>query len=212
MKQLQIGQRVVATHSTMGRDYATVTGDGSRPETIMLNVKGRAYNPQEWPRDRVTPTIAKRDMVPGDLLDIGTLKSIFERPFLGTLWTEGDSGMLTPYVCHCSFGDGLKLIKIFTINQRPNYHVVRVDSSWSTSNWDDGDTVGEHIDDVLQAIEEECGPARPYCENCETNDCDCEWPDGYSADAAFPALDDENGCSWAEVNWRWLMKQIYGAA
>ena len=208
MENLDIGRRVIATHPTMGRDYATVAGPGSRPETIMINVKGRYYNPQEWPRERVQITTAGRDMVPGDLIDIGTLKEIFEQPFLGTLWTDGDSGILTPYVCECFFGDGLKLIKIFTINQRPNYHVVRVDSSWHEFNWHDGPTVGEHIDDILTAIEEECGPARPYCETCESSFCDCDWPDGYSARDAFPALDDENGCSWSEVSWPWLMNQM----
>lgn len=210
--ELNVGQRVVATHPTMGRSYATVTGPGSRPEAVMLNVEGRAFNPQEWPREVVQTTDARRDMVPGDLIDIGTLKDIFEKPFLGTLWTEGDSGILTPYVCECFFGDGLKLIKIFTINQRPNYHVVRVDSGWAESNWDRSPTVGEHIDDILNGIEGECGPARPFCEKCETNYCDCEWPEGYSAQEAFPALDDENGCSWAEIDWDWLMKKMGLAA
>ncbi|HUD89957.1 hypothetical protein [Sphingobium sp.] len=209
--QFEIGQRVVLTHPTMGRDYATVAGEGERPETISLNVDGRAFNPQTHWRSCVTPAIAGRDMVIGDLLNLAMLKEVFEKPFLGTLWTDGDSGILTPYVCECSFGDGLKLIKIATINQRPNYHVVRVDSGWATSNWDDGETVGEHIDDILSAIEEECGPARPYCEECETSYCECEWPEGYSAQEAFPAIDDENGCSWSEVSWKWLMRQIGGA-
>lgn len=207
-----IGQRVVLTHPIMGRDYATVAGEGSRSETISLDVDGRACNPQEHPRHHVTVAVAVRDMVIGDLLNLAMLKEVFEKPFLGTLWTDGDSGMLTPYVCECSFGDGLKLIKIFTINQRPNYHVVRVDSGWDKSNWSDGDNIGEHIDDIMLAIEEECGPARPYCEDCESNYCECEWPEGYSAATAFPAVDDECGCSWSEVSWSWLMRQIGGAA
>lgn len=206
MGELKIGDRVVATHKTFGRCYATISGQGSCPETIMLNVEGRFYNPQEWPRSVVEFATAQRDMVPGDLLDIGTLKAIFEKPFLGTLWVDGDRGILTPYVCNCTLGDGLKLIKIFTINQRPNYHVVRVDSSWNESNWHNGPTVGEHIDNILTAIEEECGPARPYCEECESNYCECDGE--YSSQEAFPAIDDENGCSWSEVDFRWLMRQI----
>lgn len=200
------GERVVLNHPTMGRDYATVVSDGSRPETVMLEVDRRYHNPQEHWRANVTPAIAARDMVIGDLLDLQTLKQVFEVEFIGTLWTQGDSGPMTPYVCECSFGDGLKLIKIFTINQRPNYHVVRVDSGWDTSNWSDGDNVGEHIDDILTAIEEECGPARPYCEDCESNRCECDGE--YFAGEAFPALDDESGCSWSEVDWSWLMRKI----
>jgi hypothetical protein len=207
---LEIGQRVVASHPTMGRDYATVAGPGTRADTVMLYVEGRFYNPQEWPRSLVQATTAQRDMVPGDLLDLGTLKMIFERPFLGTLWTEGDSGILTPYVCECTFGDGQKLIRISTINQRPNYHVVRVDSRWKTSSWADGEVISDHIDEILSAIEEECGRAGQWldepCDSCRDTCCRCG--EDYSADQAFPALDDENGCSWSEVSWRWLMRQI----
>lgn len=206
----QIGQRVVVKHPTMGRDYATVAGASSHEGAISLNVDGRYHNPQEWPLALVQPAMAERDMVIGDLLNLEMLKQVFERPFLGTLWTEGDSGILTPYVCECSFGDGLKLIKIFTINQRPNYHVVRVDSGWAESSWSDGETISEHIDDILAAIEEECGRAGDCldepCEGCGDTACKCG--DDYSADEAFPALDDRNGCSWSEVRWSWLMKQI----
>lgn len=202
---MNIGDRVVLTKYGE-RTYATVRGDGSRDETIMLDVDVRYLNPQEHWRSDCIPSIAARDMVVGDLLNLDMLKAVFEVEFIGTLWTEGDSGPMTPYVCECAFGDGLKLIKIFTVNQRPNYHVVRVHSGWDESNWSDGDTVGEHIDDVLTAIEEECGPARHYCENCESNHCDCDGE--YHAGEAFPALDDENGCSWAEVNWPWLMRQF----
>lgn len=202
---MKIGNRVVLEKNGE-RIYSTVVGDGSIPESILLDVPGRYINPQEHWRKNVKPALAARDMVIGDLLNLDMLKEVFEVEFIGTLWTDGDCGPMTPYVCKCSFGDGLKLIKIFTINQRPNYHVVRVDSGWDESNWSDSDNVGEHIDDILTAIEEECGPARPFCETCESEYCECEGE--YSARDAFPALDDENGCSWAEVDWRWLMKKI----
>lgn len=168
----------------------------------MLEVEGRYYNPQEHWRKNVSRAIASRDMVVGDLLNLQMLKDVFEVEFIGTLWTDGDSGPMTPYVCECSFGDGLKLIRIATINQRPNYHVVRVDSGWNE--------IGEQIDDVLTAIEEECGRAGDCldepCQNCDDTACKCV--DDYSADKEFPALDDRDGCSWNEVRWSWLMKQI----
>ncbi len=200
------GQRVIL--SAHGRDYATFEGYGEPlgdgRATVMLTVDGRAYNPQPHWLANIEPAIAERDMVIGDLLNLDMLKERFEVEFLGTLWTHGDSGMMTPYVCECSFGDGLKLIKIAPINQRPNYHIVRIDSRWHESSWARGETVSCHIDDVLMAIEEECGRAGVYlddpCDNCGDTACRCG--DDYSADEAFPALDDENGCGWATISWR----------
>lgn len=207
MTQFNEGQRVILQlHGE--RNYATVVADGSKPESVMLNVDGRYHNPQEHWRHNVVPAIAARDMVIGDLLNLAMLKEVYEQPFLGSLWTEGDSGILTPYVCECSFGDGLKLIRLFTIEQRPNYHVIRVDSSWSESNWHDGATVGEHTDDIISAIEEECGQARSYCDECESEPCACEGAPDYDPDAAFPAIDDGCGCSWAEIRWNDLMRKI----
>lgn len=207
---MEIGARVILRYPHEERTYATVIADGSKAETIMLNVDGRYHNPQEHWRERVTPAIAERDMVIGDLLNLDLLKAVFEIEFIGTLWTEGDSGPMTPYVCDCSFGDGLKLIKIATINQRPNYHVVRVDSGWNQSNWHDGEHIGQHMDEILEAIEDECGRAGEDldepCDNCGETACKCD--EHYSADKAFPALDDRDGCSWSEVSWTWLMREI----
>lgn len=206
------GQRVVLTK--YGRDYATVAGEGSRPETIMLHVDGRAYNPQEHWRADVVPAVAARDMVIGDLLNLQMLKEAIEVPFLGSLWTHGDSGMLTPYVCECSFGDGLRLLKIATINQRPNYYVVRVHSGWE-SDWSEGDYVGEHIDDIIEAIIEEVGEARcGYSGNSlrwpreeRIRDCQCEQCDDDDI-SEWPEIDADGGCSWGWVDWRDLMHKI----
>jgi hypothetical protein len=216
--ELQIGQRVVLTKH--GRDYSTVAGPGSRDESIMLNVDGRAYNPQEHWRKDVVPALAARDGVIGDLLNLDMLKEAIEKPFLGSLWTHGDSGMLTPYVCECSFGDGMHLLKIATINQRPNYHVVRVDSSWTErvdyrDGFDREDSISEHIDDVMMAIEEECGRARCGYSGSSLRwpreeriaDCQCEECDDENV-SEWPEIDDNGGCSWGSVDWQWLMKEI----
>lgn len=157
-----------------------------------------------------------REMVIGDLLNLSMLKEAIERPFLGTLWTEGDRGMMTPYVCEHSFGDGLHLLTVTTINQRPNYWVVRVDSSWPEMrrgyDYLRDSTVGEHIDDVLTAIEEECGKVGESldekCEDCGDDWCACNVDSGEQ----FPALDDDMGCSWGHIEWRWLMETIGGTA
>lgn len=214
MQEFEIGQRVVLTEQNGERTYATVAGEGSIPESVFLQVDSRAYNPQEQPRSAVEPAKAARDMVIGDLLNLDMLKEVIEKPFLGTLWTEGDRGMLTPHVCECSFGDGLHLLTIATINQRPNYHVVRVDSSWPQGRYGwtyyRDCTIGEHIDEILSAIEEECGPAGELldqpCDECGDTSCRCS--EHYDAQSAFPALDDRDGCSWSEIRWPWLMRQL----
>jgi hypothetical protein len=211
----QPGERVVLIERDGDRTYATFVAYDPEPGVVVIEVDGRYYNPQRHLASSIQPALAARDMVIGDLLNLAMLKEAIEVEFLGTLWTEGDSGMLTPYVCECSFGDGLKLLTISTINQRPNYHVVRVDSSWQESNWSlDGEVVAEHIDDILQAIEEECGPAGELlddpCDDCGDTACKCS--EDYSADAAFPALDDRDGCLWGHIRWPWLMKEIGYAA
>jgi len=213
MNDFTEGQRVVLTR--YGRDYATVAFDGSRPETIMLHVDGRFHNPQEHWRADVVPATAARDMVIGDLLNLQMLKDAIEVPFLGSLWTRGDRGMLTPYVCQCSFGDGLTLVKIATINQRPNYHVVRVDSRWRDNNEPGSEYLGEHIDQILSAIEEECGRARcgysgnslSYPRKERIKDCQCEECDDHRI-SAWPELDDDGGCSWGYLSWDSLMEMI----
>jgi hypothetical protein len=151
----------------------------------------------------------------GDLLNIDMLKEAIEQPFLGTLWVDGDSGMMTPFVCEEVFGDGMHLLTVSTINQRPNYHVVRVDSGWREGRigWKyyRDDTIGEHIDDVLTAIEEECGRVgEPFgdngelCPDCDEEYCACNVDSGEQ----FPALDEDMGCSWGYIRWDWLMKEI----
>jgi hypothetical protein len=209
MNQFNEGQRVVLRlHGE--RNYATVVADGSKPESIMLNVDGRYHNPQEHWRHNVVPAIAARDMAIGDLLNLQMLKDVIETPFLGTLWTHGDSGMLTPYVCECSFGDGMGLLCLYTISQRPNYHVVRVDSTWEAN-----DVVGENIEDILTAIENECGNARcgysgsslrwpreERIENCQCEECDDEYV------SVWPEIDANIGCSWRWYRWDELIREI----
>lgn len=192
------GQTVVVTRpNDPTRYYGTYVGPALPPpgyegKVVKVQVPNYIY---EWTRpvEAVMATTASRDMVAGDLIPLADLKAAYERPFLGTLWTYGDRGILTPIVCDVSFGDGLKLLKIATIHQRPNFHAVRIDSGW------DDDDISEAMDDILSAIEEECGPAGVYldqpCESCGDTACKCS--DDYDASEAFPALDDRDGCSWS---------------
>ncbi len=205
----QFGERVVLTERTGERAYATVVGDGAKPETVSLTVDGRYYNPQEHFREMVASAVADRDMVIGDLLNLDMLKEVIEVEFIGTLWVEGDSGPMTPYVCEASFGDGFYLLTISTINQRPNYHVILVDSAWGRD-----DVIEEHIDEVIDAIEDECGRAgrsiEPYCDNCGDSCCTCR-PD-YETREDWPAIEADGGCAWGHMRWAWLLKTIGGTA
>lgn len=154
-------------------------------------------------------------MVIGDLLNLDMLKEAIEVEFIGTLWVKGDSGPMTPYVCETSFGDGLHLLTVSTINQRPNYHVVRVDSRWGRSNWDDGENVGDHIDEIISAIEDECGRAGRYqedsvCSNCGDDYCTCRPP--YETREDWPSIEADDGCAWGYMRWDWLLKTIGGTA
>lgn len=215
--EFSVGQRVVIDDSRYGdRVYGTVVAPYEHEQPAYL-----VHRDGNWHKPEVavlavqmTPARAARDMDIGDLLNLDMLKAAIEVPFLGSLWTEGDSGMMTPHVCKASFGDGMYLLTISTIHQRPNYWVMRVDSSWREArhgyHWFRESSVGDHIDDVLAAIEEECGRAgeclEDPCDNCDDTTCKCS--DDYSADKAFPELDDRYGCSWGHIRWDWLMRAI----
>ncbi len=202
------GDAVVIQHPQIGRVRGELLAPAQIPESYGKcgwTVRVPPYI-TAWtvPDQLMTHAVGTRDMVPGDLIPLATLKAAYEREFLGTLWTHGDSGHLTPYVCEHSHGDGLKLLQIFTINQRPNYHLVRVDSGWKS------DEISDQIDNILSAIEEECGRAGAYldqpCDRCGDTACKCG--EDYSADEAFPALDDRDGCSWNVISFAEMLHTI----
>lgn len=100
-----------------------------------------------------------------------------------TLW--GQKSMIEPVLIDKHFGNGMKLVAIAPLNTRPNYYLIRVDSSWSERNSDEP-CIADHIEDICEAIEEECG--RKY----ETDDDDKEIM------MPWPNLDDECGVSWCD--------------
>ncbi len=205
------GERVIVNHPRVGRHYGTMLGpDESNEDACHVRVDGNFVYP-EWTvlEEWLQKPLAARDAVIGDLLDLQLLKGALERPFEGKLWVAGDSGTLTPHVCKCSFGDGLKLLGIATINQRPNYHIVRVHSAWDISNYSTGDNVGEHIDDILTAIEDESGGVGKLldepCDSCGDTCCTCD--PNYDRASDWPAIDADSGCSWFEIPWSDLRKK-----
>jgi hypothetical protein len=112
------------------------------------------------------------------------LRSRVEVPHKRRMW--GQDVQCEPKLVTEVFGDGKKLICLTPTNTRPNYYVVRVDSTWSLSNWADGELFIDHLDDIYEAIEDEYG--RSYDEETEEH-------------RGWPALSDDSGSSWGEIDW-----------
>jgi len=116
------------------------------------------------------------------------LRAKIERKQGARLW--GQRRFITPRLLTKVFGDGKKAIWLSSINIRPAYWVVRIDSSWCIENcWHPKKDVKEPrdwLEDVYQAIEEEFGTG--------------EKADGsLYAHARFPqACDLGSGTSWGE--------------
>lgn len=125
------------------------------------------------------------------LADTARLRAIVERRHKTTFW--GRTYFVTPRLVNRIYGDGKKLVGIVPLNTRPNYYVVRVDSTWSPSNWDTGPTLGEHTDEMLWDIEEQFGRAW-YDDD----------PPQRKRGRPFPALNDEVGISWFDAS-RWFV-------
>lgn len=114
------------------------------------------------------------------------------RPIQRYLWTPEHMVTFVPALSPRIYGDGRALLRLATINQRPQYYVLRIDSSWSLAldyRAPDGAVdVVEFIDDFVSGLEEDFGPARDG--NGE------RYPD-----YAWPDYDDEGGCAWSRHDW-----------
>jgi hypothetical protein len=89
--------------------------------------------------------------------DTEFLRRALERRQQGSLW--GQTRFFTPRLLATIFGDGRKLVWFSSINVRPAYWIVRIDSGWKTSNTDASSAPGpaQWHDPVCDAIEEEFG-------------------------------------------------------
>jgi hypothetical protein len=127
-------------------------------------------------------------------------------PLRRHLWVPEDAITFTPEVLETQFGDGRALFQITTINNRPAYWIVRVCSTWSSefdyASSDEGDDFAEHVDEVIDAIEEEFGTTRYYEMNARGDWIDEEtkrfiprkWTE-------YPVIDADMGCSWGRLDW-----------
>ena len=86
-------------------------------------------------------------------------------------------------------GNGQCLIYITPLATRPDYYIMRVDSSWEKLIKDDGDKIGELIEsECVEAIDEEYGL------------CYWEDDDGIEQHEPFPALNESCGWAWGLIS------------
>ena len=76
-----------------------------------------------------------------------------------------------PYLCDTIIGDGLQLVYLWTINNRPYHWLIRIDSHTDVNadefEWDEG---------LLQIIETECGACGDDCKCHDKEDEECKYP------------------------------------
>lgn len=128
------------------------------------------------------------------------LKSAIEVKKHRYLWTPADGINFVPRLCSKVFGDGRALLALTTINSRPRYYVIRIDSSWDVEDCDAPDgapDLRDHLGDIECALEDEFGAARSY-----TDDEDCDLTDEeVEAATAWPTFDGDLGTSWSRIDW-----------
>ena len=115
------------------------------------------------------------------------LRALIELPERCTFW--GDKYVITPRLIARKFGDGKHLLCVTPMATRPNYFVVRVDSTmeYPGDPWPDDSQVS-FIEDVMCAAEEEYG----YHGDEEERDGDG------NETRDFPVTDWGIGCAWGE--------------
>jgi hypothetical protein len=97
--------------------------------------------------------------------------------------------MIKPEFIEGHLGAGDFLMGLTPLNTRPNYYLIRVDARWwSTDGRQNPEVFYDRLDDIYEAIEDECG--RKYFED----------DDGEEQTAEWPALDLDCGCSWWDAN------------
>ncbi len=119
------------------------------------------------------------------------LRNAVERP--ETVELYGRERTRTPVLLAKVFGDGAQLISFSPVNQIPACYVVRVDGSWAILNTDAGPTVGEHSDEIVQAIADAFGISE------SEDDAGEEIP--HADRAPWPAIDLEIGVYWHARAW-----------
>lgn len=120
-----------------------------------------------------------------------------ERP--ATLW--GQESLVTPYLIGQKFGDGMQLVRLWPINQRPSFWLAMVDSRVGLDHGDELPFI-DVVDEIYEAIDEEFGDGNWVCEDCgeESRDgsehCHCYDERGFPSGGSL-----DGGSSWAYAYW-----------
>ncbi len=100
-----------------------------------------------------------------------------------------------------ALGDGNVLIGLQPLSARPNYYVIRVDSTWHLYGCRVcpgrcPDEITEHLEEIYSAIEEEYGEVESVRYNNEN-----DLPEGEAPDSDdWPVLNLDCGSSWFTIN------------
>jgi hypothetical protein len=130
---------------------------------------------------------AFKDLGPDQVLALRRLVRHFRPPCLlprrkRTLWTQ--PYMIRPALVKQRFGNGKRLIGLSPVLHRPAYYLVWIDDRWNLSNWDHGEKLIDHLDEIWDAIGDEFGFR------------DREDESSYR----WPEEDSRDGCSWWEAD------------
>lgn len=118
---------------------------------------------------------------------------------------NGESQQITPRLIEGVFGDGKQLIGLEPLGTRPNYYVVRIDSTWDVRETDYPfvrSVLRDHLEGIYLAIERQFGKLTDI-ENLRCKGCGkvtCKACTGRSADC-WPILNLDYGSSWFPLDW-----------
>lgn len=123
--------------------------------------------------------------------EINTYLAKQQEETVATLW--GTSVKFRPYLLERIFGDGMKLIYFSTLDNRPYWWLVRVDSHTDDDGWENFNE-----EEIYEAIEDECG--------CYEVDEDAKVDkDGYDKfgtkriEGDYPQIDSASSAHWGLI-------------
>lgn len=166
------------------------------------------------------------------------LKWLIQRPTTCYLWVPEHAITFRPPLSNVVYGDGKALLAVTTIQDRPAYWTVRVDSAWVLSSRDRKPDGAFDIDQIIVTIMDnlalEFGDSTPeryivsydeLCPECEGGGCfDCHGTGNLLEDEVpdYPAINMQDGYSWgrepwplpswaklALIGWRWYGRAHY---
>lgn len=136
-----------------------------------------------------------REAAEGDQVHTA-LKAAIEVERHAYLWTPDDGVDFVPRVCSDIFGDGRALLRLTTMNSRPRFYVIRIDSSWDVEDYRapaGSPNLRDFLDDIAYSLEDQFGDGRAREEDDE--------PDDDESVRDWPAFDCDNGMSWGRMDW-----------